>query len=95
MTLNHHLYKIGATDSWLCRRCLQEEETVKQVIINSVAKNEARDKTGLQELLGSCLQSSTPLDALQRCCHHLKVLLRYTPQRKVSVVLKENIYKKK
>lgn len=77
--LNHHLLKTGATDSGLCRGCLQDEETVEHVILYCTATNEARKKTGLQELIESCLTSSISHSGrtLEQCCHQPRVLLRY------------------
>lgn len=65
--------------------CLQEEETVGQVLIFNCVVTRARAKTGSQELLGSCCPSSTRI----RLAHRDDA--QHTPQREVTYYILEGI----
>lgn len=84
--LNSHLYKLGATDSPMCRGCMQENETVEHVLWHCEATEETRVATGLHEValassssqqLDCSASSFTPSLPLEQLCRRPRASLRY------------------
>lgn len=76
--LNYHLHKIGATDSPLCRGCLQENETVEHALLHCKATEDIRERSGLLEETPEVCNTTTPGEmGVELVCQRPKAVLRY------------------
>lgn len=86
--LNYHLHKTGATDSPLCRGCMQENETVAHVLLHCEATKGMREAThllnaqergvwGRQRPDSESSRTTTKETTLEQLCQRPKAVLRY------------------